>query len=885
MLDALAATFADAEYYGPAASMAEPGPRFVPTVVAPGWRRVDQDIWTLWTHQRAAFAEQGWKIHVSARLERAQYVLDHVAEICFAQSVPFKHVSARTFFILLHYKHAERAQSGKFCAIYPPDTETARRMLDLLSDALRDEEGPYVLSDRRYRDSRTVHYRYGAFGARSALLPDGTRQGLVRDGAGREVPDQRLPYFVLPPGITDPFVPQEPAAHSGSILIRDYEVAAALQPSNAGGTYVARDTRTGRRVFIKEARAHNGLAWDGTDAQSRLRHEYEVLSAVHAAAPGICPEPLEYFTEWEHDFLITEYIEGDPLWKWLSRSSPLMRTGRSPADHAVFFAAARHVIRDLDACLDGLHRVGYRFGDLSPGNVIVTPSGAARLVDFEAASALDRPPTRLGTPGFAPPAGMLEDDDDPLLTDRYGAASIALVFLAPFHQVAERAPANLDLLRHDLAAKAPPPDDLWARATAYFRVDQSAARVGPSPAEVDADPLGCLRRFADTVATGLLAASAPERADWVFPPSPKAFGSNTVGVAYGTAGVVHALHRAGVLVPDEIVKRLRRDAMARRDQLPPGLEVGLAGIARVLAALGHVQEAIDLVDRAQDHPLTASCATLAGGRAGVGLTWLALHRITGDGRTLDRAVAAGDAICGIAAQGSAALIPTLGKSDARGLFHGRSGLALFLHHVAEETGEERYRAAGVRLLHQELDRAISLDDGTLSFADNAVLKRAMPYLPVGAAGVGTVLTRYLVACQDERLRAALPLVAAGTTVSTWTKEAGLYEGLAGLAWFLAEYAEAHCHVDAQAAEAAHVAALRACTGLLKYAIPHTRGVRFLGSGGHRFTSDMASGGAGVLLAVHRFLSGPGDDFFTLPPMADRPGASERKDPLRVQVAS
>jgi hypothetical protein len=170
------------------------------------------------------------------------------------------------------------------------------------------------------------------------------------------------------------------------------------------------------------------------------------------------------------------------------------------------------------------------------------------------------------------------------------------------------------------------------------------------------------------------------------------------------------------------------------------------------------------------------------------------------------------------------------------------------------------------LLHDELDRAISLDDGSLSFADNAVLKRAMPYLPVGAAGVGTVLCRYVATGQDERLRATLPLVAAGTTVSTWTKEAGLYEGLAGLAWFLAEYAEADCHIDAYGAAAARAAALRASTGLLKYAIPHTNGVRFLGSGAHRFSSDLASGGAGVLLAVCRLLGGPGDEVFTLNPV-------------------
>ncbi|MBR7833084.1 class III lanthionine synthetase LanKC [Actinospica durhamensis] len=854
MINTLAYTLAGDEYYAPLASAADPGPRYAPTLVPPGWQSTARDVWTMWSRPEAPHVPQGWKIHVSAQLERAPQVLDTVAEICFAQRVPFKHLSARLFFLIVHHKHGHRAQAGKFCAIYPPDTETARLLLETLAEALREEDGPYVLSDRRFGESRTVHYRFGAFGGRSRLLADGTRQGLVLDGSGREAVDQRQPYFVLPDGITDPFVAEEPAAHEGSILIRHYEIVGALQPSNAGGTYKARDTRSGRLVFIKEARAHNGHLGTGSSAQDRLRHEYEMLNAVHAAAPGTCPEPVELFTEWEHDFLVTEFVEGDPLRTWISRSSALVRAGRTAEQYEAYFARARGVLRSLDASLDRLHALGLCFGDLSPGNLIVTATGEARLVDFETASATDGPPVRLGTPGFAPPAALRRENPDPLLTDRYGAAAIALAFLAPFHDVAERAPGNVAMLRHDLAASAMPPADLWARATAFHRTDTDAGSSGlPSPEDVDADPLGCLRRLAADTAAGLLATADTDRPDWVFPPPPQAFGTNTVCVAYGTAGVVHALHRAGVPIPELIEKRLRRDALALREELPPGLNVGTAGIARVLAALGHLDEAIDLTQGADDHPLTASCATLAGGRAGVGLTWLALHRLSRDARHLERAAAAGEAILALED-----VRPAIGEHDARGLLHGRSGLALFLHQLSDATGEERYRAAGLRLLYEELDRTFVLDDGSRSIADNAVVKRAMPFLATGAAGVASVLTHYLAAGPDERLAAALPPLVAGAGVSSCTKEAGLYEGLAGLTWFLTE------HADATGDAADRDTAVRFATGLVKYAIPHTRGVRFLGSQTARFSADLSSGAAGVLLALHRVLDGPGDDLFTLP---------------------
>ncbi|NXY94210.1 protein kinase/lanthionine synthetase C family protein [Streptomyces sp. BR123] len=849
MLEGFAEALADREYYLPLTSAADPGPRFAPGEVPPGMRGADQGIWTLWSGPRTGLAEQGWKIHVSARLDRAQHVLDTVAGICFSEGVPFKHLSTRLFFLFLHHKHAARAQAGKFCAVYPPDTATARRLLERLRDALDGEEGPYVLTDRRFRDSRTVHYRYGSFGARSRLRADGTREGLVRDGFGREGVDLRLPAFHLPAGIADPFVEQEEPPHAGPILIRDYEVTRAVRLSNAGGAYQARDRRTGRTVFVKEARAHNGLVFDGTDAQARLRHEYRVLRELHAAAPGVGPEPLDHFTEWEHDFLVTEYVPGQPLVGWLSRSSPLARADRTAASVAAYYEACRRLLAALDASLERVHAAGYRFGDLSLGNVLVTPSGGVRMVDFEAASALSAAPSGMGTPGFTPPADLRRDDTDPLLQDRYGASAVALAFLAPFHETAEHAPANLALLRRDLADVAPP-QDLWQRATAFHLTedraqDQDGPGRLPSPAELDTDPRGCLVRLAEEVAAGLLETADADRPEWAFAPSPEAFRTNNVCLAYGTAGVVHALHRAGVAVPEEIRERLRRDTMAQRDALPPGLLVGSAGTARVLADLGRLDEAVDLLRAADGHPLTASCTTLAGGRAGVGLGWLALHRLTGESSHLDRAAAAGEDLLRIPD-----LPATLGEHDARGLLHGRSGLALFLHRLAHDTGEARWLEAGRLLLHQELDRTFPLDDGALSVSDNAQLTRAMPYLATGAAGIAAVLTRYVATAPDRRCAAALPRLVAGIRVSCATKEAGLYRGLAGLTWFLTG------HAELAGTDAARRDAVRAATGLLKYAVPYRRGVRFLGAGSQRFTADLSSGGAGVLLALHRLLAGP-----------------------------
>ncbi|MFF5206198.1 class III lanthionine synthetase LanKC [Streptosporangium sp. NPDC000396] len=851
MLELFGQTLADDEYYAPLASVEDSGSRFTPTRVPPPWCGTDHDIWTVWDAPHLHHVEQGWKIHVSARLERAQHVLDTVADVCFAEGVPFKHIKARFFFMFLHYKHAHRAQSGKFCAIYPPDTETARQLLDRLADALADEEGPYILSDRRYRDSRVVHYRYGSFSGRSRLRPDGTREMLVRDGNGHDAVDARQPMFILPDGITDPFVSEEPAQHQGPALLRHYEIVHAVQPSNAGGTYEARDTRTGRTVFIKEARAHSGLTWDGVDARERLRRERDILTTMHQAAPGLCPEPLDYFTEWEHDFLVTEHVEGMSLNAWVARVSPVILANQSPADFARYYADCQAILESLDEDLTRLHDLGYRFGDINPRNVIVSPTGTARLVDFEAVSLIEGPPLQIGTEGYVPPAELVGDGSDPFIHDRYGMAALALSMLAPLHNIFERAPANLAFLGRDLAAMAPLPQPLWERATTFYVGGETGHDIHPTPEQLDADPLGCLAWLADKTAATLLETAHPDRPDWLFPPPPAAFRTNNVCVAYGTAGVVHALHAAGVEIPEEVEKRLRGDALESRHDLPPGLHVGLAGIAWVLAELGRLDEAIDLLEAADGHPIAGMSTTLYGGRAGIGLTWLALHRKTGNAHHLDRAASAGDEILR-----TTDLVTTLGDHDAIGLMHGRSGLALFLYYLARDTGDDRYLEAGRLLLHEELDRGIDTPGGGLSFPDDTVTFRAMPYLAVGAAGVGMALTRFVATAPDDRCAMALPRILADTT-KTCCVEPGLFTGLAGLAYSLTDHAEwAGDHTN-------HDDAVRVATGLLKYAVPHRSGIGFLGSASSRFNASLASGGAGVLLALNRVVRGPGDQFFTL----------------------
>ncbi|MCZ7434055.1 class III lanthionine synthetase LanKC [Streptomyces sp. WMMC1477] len=866
---------ADPEFYAPLETCTDQGEPFRPARIPDGWRSRSSGLWTVWHRDGLGGVEDGWKVHVSARPDRLAEVLDATARVCFAQGVPFKHLASRLFHLCTHYPHGSRAQNGKFIAAYPPDVPTARGLMERLSEELDGEEGPFILTDRRFGTSRTVHYRYGAFVHRPRTRGDGTSFSLVRDGHGRLVEDRRGVEFHLPEGITDPFVThrgngsgrQAAAADAGSArtaapddagadgppVFNGFAFEGAIRFSNAGGTYRGRETSTGRTVFVKEARAHCGVLDDGSTAPENLRREWETLRRLHALAPGLAPEPRGHFQVWEHHFMVTELVPGVPLSRWLNTAHPMLSPPVRREELRRYYQRCLRIISAVERAIERLHAVGYLFGDVSPGNVLVDEDDQARLVDFGAARSVDEPPSSVGTPGYTPPPGMAVDD--PAVKDDYGVSALAHLLLGPLRHEARRNPHILAHQHHELSRYAPVPKPLWDRATRYDRPRGTAELPGPE--EVATEPERHLAGLRDGVADALVAMADADHVTRMFPTIMEGYALNTLCVAYGAAGVLHALRRAGRPAPDGVLERLRKDALAAED-LPPGLYAGTAGIARVLADHGLLTEAVDLLGRADRHPLTRECATLFGGAAGVAMAHLAVHGHTGDPRHLDRAL-------GIAAglPPDDLLRPHLGPDDATGLLHGRCGIALMLQQLAAVTGDTSHLARGVRLLHAELDRACDPDAPTLTFPVSASDSRRMAYLSCGSAGMVHTVTRYLGVLDDDRLAEALPRLLAPLRL-TFTVMPGLYQGLAGRGFALAE------HAALTGDQESRRAAVRVGRALFKYVIPHPTGVRVLGDQSLRYSAELFSGSAGVLLFLSDLLDPEPDALFTVDALAARP---------------
>ena len=251
----------------------------VVNLLPPNWR-IDRstDVWFHCAPPIAPEPAQGWKIHLSATAGCARQLLCAVVPLLAELEVPFKFGLDQTILYLMTGKNWPREASGKFVTVYPSGDSQFLQLLERLHDATRDFEGPYVLSDRRFRDSKVVFYRYGVIRGQFTATPDGQRRGYLVDPHGNQVPDERVPYFVLPSWKTDPVrTPttdnssvDEPADEPGLLLDSGrFQIEKALVFKNGGGVYEALDRTTGETVVIKEARPRVAMGEHGRVDQGR----------------------------------------------------------------------------------------------------------------------------------------------------------------------------------------------------------------------------------------------------------------------------------------------------------------------------------------------------------------------------------------------------------------------------------------------------------------------------------------------------------------------------------------------------------------------------------------------------------------------------------------
>ena len=142
-----------------------------------------------------------------------------------------------------------------------------------------------------------------------------------------------------------------------------YKILDRIGAGGLGDVYRARDTRTGRTVALKVV--DDSIARDSArrarfvaDAQAATAVSHQNIAALY-----------EIGDDRDHLFLAFEFVPGDTL-------EATLAGGPMNPRHA-----AEHGIQIADALAEA-HASGLVHGDLNPHNIVLTPKGSAKILDF-----------------------------------------------------------------------------------------------------------------------------------------------------------------------------------------------------------------------------------------------------------------------------------------------------------------------------------------------------------------------------------------------------------------------------------------------------------------------------------------------------------------------
>jgi beta-lactam-binding protein with PASTA domain len=158
------------------------------------------------------------------------------------------------------------------------------------------------------------------------------------------------------------------------VLGERYEIGGVLGRGGMAEVHRGRDLRLGREVAVKVLRSD--LARDPS-FQVRFRREAQASASLnHPAIVAVYDTGEDRTTTGATPYIVMEYVEGETL------RDVLRREGWLSPERAMSLSA------DICGALDFSHRNGIVHRDVKPGNVMITPQGTVKVMDFGIARAV-----------------------------------------------------------------------------------------------------------------------------------------------------------------------------------------------------------------------------------------------------------------------------------------------------------------------------------------------------------------------------------------------------------------------------------------------------------------------------------------------------------------
>lgn len=221
-----------------------------------------------------------------------------------------------------------------------------------------------------------------------------------------------------------------PIAGSLTMLAGRYEIGDIIGRGGMAEVYLGRDTRLDRKVAIKLLKPDLS-----TDPKFRERFKQEAQSAARMSHPTVVrvfdagEEPTQIDGQDRTvPYIVMEYVDGRML-------RDIIDEGPLPASEAV------RITKGVLTALEYSHRAGVVHRDIKPGNIMLTPGGQIKVMDFgiaraisESGSTIAETGTILGTARYFSPEQAKGEIVD-TRTDLYSTGIVLFELLtgsAPF---------------------------------------------------------------------------------------------------------------------------------------------------------------------------------------------------------------------------------------------------------------------------------------------------------------------------------------------------------------------------------------------------------------------------------------------------------------------
>lgn len=544
-----------------------------------------------------------WKIHISASIDNYLDILNEVIDFCINKKLNFKFIASSNGFNVINGKQINPASAGKFIVIYCLE-HSLEEILAELDHSLSKYEGPYILSDRQYKNSQVLYYRYGEYLPVSLLAEEGHIENYVFDNKFELTQDTRKPYYKIFDWVKDIDLSNTVEEHS--YLLEKYQIDNIVSNRGSMTCYSGVNKLTGEPVFVKEARKLLGLDTARLYSRDRVRKEYIFLQDMEHL--NVSAKPIEIIEEGGNTYLVEEFIDGKVLTEWLSLNNFLYRSNCSKEEREEFLTKINKVMVGILENFSKVVALGIFINDVSANNILIDENLNVKFIDFEYAFYKNEEDVaEVYTPGFAAEEGLSRLDSEINKLEKI----ITYLFI-PFNNMYNLSdekrftlikwylneyggylPNESKILLTKILNKDIHTFSEFMNFEGDIDTDVKYFMNFKSNSEIIKDSIkGIIQSFNSDII---------DINNYLFPADPQLYNTNMYSLSHGCFGILYALFKL-VKTYDFDYKNIERRcleiAMPKlliSKNLPKGLYMGISGISWGLLELGYTEIAESLL--------------------------------------------------------------------------------------------------------------------------------------------------------------------------------------------------------------------------------------------------------------------------------------------------